>query len=91
MKNSFSKHAAIKIAKDYNFLVGRPLMILPYAGCKIDTVEPELLSDGFYRVVVKHDAYGKDSIPELFGFKSPTLDLIAYLDMSGMSHRWAEY
>ena len=91
MKNYFTKEAAIQIAAEYNFLVGRPLMILPYAGCKIDSVEPESLQDGNYRIVVKHNIYGKDSIPEIFGFKNPTLDLIAYLDMSGMSHRWAEY
>jgi len=89
MKNNFTKQAAIQIAMDYNFLVGRPLMILPYAGCKIDSVEPQDLPDGKFRVVVKHNAFGKDSMPEIFGFKNPTLDLIAYLDMAGIRHRWA--
>lgn len=90
MKNCFSKQTAIQIAMDYNYLVGRPLMILPYAGCRIDTVEPELLPDGNFRVVVKHNVFGKDSIPEIFGFKNLALDLIAYLDMAGIRHRWAE-
>lgn len=89
MKNYFSKQAAIQIATDYNFLVGKPLMILHFAGCKIDIVEPDELPNGQFRVVVKHNAFGKDSMPEIFGFKNPTLDLIAYLDMAGMSHRWA--
>lgn len=71
---------------DYNFLVGRPLMILPYAGCKIDSVEPEFLPDGNYRVVVKHNIFGKDSIPEFYGFKNPTLDLFTYLDFSGIPY-----
>ncbi len=89
MKNYFSKEAAIQIAAEYNFLVGKPLMILPYLGCKIDTVEPQELPNGYYRVVVKHNIFGKDSKPELFGLKPPTLDLGVYLDFAGVSHRWA--
>ena len=71
---------------DYNFLVGQPLLILPYVDCKIDTVEPELVSDRNYRVVVKNYAFGKKSKPKSSVLKNPTLDLGTYLDISGIGY-----
>lgn len=86
MKNSFSKQIAIIIVRNFQFLIGKPF-IEPYTGCNVDSVEPLELPNGRYRVVVKHNAFAKNSIPEFFGYRNPTVDLFTYLEEVGIIYK----
>ena len=85
MKIPLTKKAAEKIASDYQWVKGQQFKT-PHGWLTIDMVvaEPDEKQDGCFHVVVKHNAFAKHSIPEFFGFRNPSCDLLDYLEMKGI-------
>ena len=83
MKIYLNKTQAYKLASDYQWLIGQKF-IAPYSGIGIDWVKPQKLQDGTYTVVITIDAFSQKSIPELFGFRNPTCNLMDYLKHKGI-------
>jgi len=83
MLQIFNKEAANKIASDFSFLIGYP-MLPPYSACKIDRIEiQELKWNKGYQVQLVHDIFEKGSIPEIFLFKKMKVELSTYLEAIG--------
>jgi len=90
MKTYFTQDLANTIATDYQWLVGHKF-ISPYAGCPIDFVQPIQINSDNYQVKVIVDAFSKNSIPEIFGFRNPECELLEYLEKKGISFNFEKY
>ena len=56
-ENYFSKNAALFVANDYQWLIGKTFLE-PYSGCKIDRIEIEEISESKYQIHLVVDAFG---------------------------------
>ena len=63
----------------YSFLIGGTFKHSLRGRCDISRVEPYMLKNGTYTVVLVYDIYRPPCIPEFYEFKCPRKDLLTHL------------
>jgi len=70
---------AVRIARDFQWIVGNLKFVPPYSGIYVDWVTPKEIEPGIFDVKVCVDGTSEGNIPELFCFKNPSCSLEDFL------------